>query len=100
MGFEPATLLSGKNAAIPATRARYCHRSLGVSRQFHRIALENFAHSCNALSGRQRCVGPPMSVCTHPGLNISTLIPCGSTSFARIDIAMFNAALSVEDFQQ
>src|SRR5580692_984270 len=44
-------------------------------------------------SGVSTALGPPISVCTHPGLNISTLIPCGSTSFARIDIAMFNAAL-------
>jgi hypothetical protein len=44
-------------------------------------------------SGVNAALGPPISVCTHPGLNISTLIPCGSTSFARIDIAMFNAAL-------
>ena len=44
-------------------------------------------------SGVNAALGPPISVCTHPGLNISTLIPFGSTSFARIDIAMFNAAL-------
>ena len=46
-------------------------------------------------SGVKAAFAPPMSVCTHPGLNITTLIPRSSTSFARIDIAMFNAALLV-----
>lgn len=46
-------------------------------------------------SGVNAAFAPPISVCTHPGLNITTLIPRGLTSRARIDIAMFKAALLV-----